>query len=140
MSNEYELIKFSSNWADEMDITAFYIKPKGYLKELLSLQEIIFKRQPVFTIYVGSNQDITFTEKEDIGSGHDTFENSFSSQEMSLEEKNIFDKFFKDLSRGFGEDVLYNIEESLFDVEDLDFINPTDYPAFHSLISDYIVS
>lgn len=140
MNNEYELIKFSSNWADEMDIRTFYIKPKGYLKELLSLQERMFKNRPVFTIYVGSNQEITFTEKENRSSSHDTFENSFSSQQMTLEEKNIFDKFFKNLNRGFGKDILYNIEESVFDVEDLDFINPTDYPAFHSLISDYIVS
>ena len=30
----YELVKFHANWADELDINSFSIKPEGYLKEL----------------------------------------------------------------------------------------------------------
>lgn len=132
----YELIKFHVNWADELDINSFSIKPEGYLKELFGLQSQLFERYPEFTVYVGSNQEITFTEIEVPGSGNPSLEDSLYSQPLNSEEKLVFDKFFK--SEKFGYDFLYCLEDYLIDSLDIDSVTSEEYPVFYSLIKEMI--
>lgn len=132
----YELVKFHANWADELDIDSFFIKPYGYLKELFRLQSQLFKRYPEFKVYVGSNQEITFTEIEVPGSGNPSLEDCLYSEPLNSEEKLVFDKFFK--SEKFGYDFLYCLEDYLIDSIDLDSVTSEEYPVFYSLIKELI--
>lgn len=138
MNNEYELVKFNSDWADEMDIKSFYIKPKGYMKEFLNLSKNLFKVESNFKIYIGSNQFLIFNEIKIPGSGNPTFEESFSFSDISIQEKETFDKFFKDLEiYGYGNSILYNLEDYLLDslpsIEELSF---KDFPIFYKILLD----
>lgn len=137
-NNEYELIKFNSNWADEMDVKSFYIKPKGYMKEFLSLSKNLFKVESDFKLYIGSNQYLTFNEVKLPGSGNYIFEDCFSSNDISTQEKETFDKFFKDLENcGYGNNILFSLEEYLLDslpsIEELSF---KDFPIFYKILLD----
>ena len=136
LEKNYELIKFHANWADELDINSFSIKPEGYLKELFDLQSQLFERYPEFRVYVGSNQEITFTEIEVPGSGNPSLEDSLYSEPLNSEEKLVFDKFFK--SEKFGYDFLYCLEDYLIDSLDIDSVTPEEYPVFYSLIKEMI--
>ena len=137
MSNEeYELIKFNSNWADEMDVESFYIKPKGYMKEFLSLSKNLFKVEPDFKIYIESNQYLIFNEIKIPGSGNNTFEECFSSNDISIQEKETFDKFFKDLELyGYGNSILYSLEDYLLDsLPSIQELSSKDFPIFYKIL------
>ena len=96
----------------------------------------MFKRYPEFKVYVGSNQEITFTEIEVPGSGNPSLEDCLYSEPLNSEEKLVFDKFFK--SEKFGYDFLYCLEDYLIDSIDLDSVTSEEYPVFYSLIKELI--
>lgn len=136
---EYELITFKANWADELDLKSFYIKPKGYLKEFLSLSSNLFRTKSDFKIYVGSNEYLIFNEVKIAGSGNYTFEECFSSYEISIEEKETFNKFFKDLELyGYGNDTtLYSLEDYLLDsLPPIEELSSEEFPIFYKIFLD----
>lgn len=79
---EKVLVKWSSNWADEMDIQGFSIMKKQewehYKKEVIKLKN--------FCIYVGTNEEI------DYRSGEDLLE-EITIKKISPEEERLIKKF-----------------------------------------------
>ncbi len=59
---QHVLVKWSSNWADEMDIEGFRIMKQeeweAYKKEV--------RKKKYFCIYVGTNEDIEYSSGEDL--------------------------------------------------------------------------
>jgi hypothetical protein len=57
------LIKWESNWADEMDISGFMIVSKAEAKEFKA--DLRNKKQP-FEIYVGTNEEISYENGKEL--------------------------------------------------------------------------
>ena len=131
MNNEYELIIFGANWADEMDINSFSIRPKGYLKELLELQSNLFEDDKDYEVYVGSNQNITFSKIEEPGAGKTTLEESLYCKPLTENEKNTLEKFFG-VDKTFGYDFLFSVEDKIAD--SVESIDPKSHPVFYKLL------
>jgi hypothetical protein len=86
------LIKWDSNWADEMDIEGFIIVSKEKAKE--------FKKQlkdydSYFEVYVGTNEDIEY------GSGEELL-NELTFKTITEEEAKTIKKFFGESSGHTG--------------------------------------
>lgn len=84
---EYELIKFYDNWADEMDIYSFYLRPKGFFEKLKEVVNKYFKYEDSLELYVGTNEEITY------GSASEVL-NSFYVTNISEEEAKTIKKLF----------------------------------------------
>lgn len=113
---EFELITFYGNWADEMDIQSFNIKPKGYLKELISMSKLVFKSHKEIEIYVGTNEIIYFTEEDPENPYRDTLRSTLSATEIPEKDKNVIEKYFDISTSSFNIDVLEKIADILVDL------------------------
>lgn len=100
--NKKPLIKWSDNWADEMDLNGFHIMSEkawsAFLKLLDDAIEIYTKHSSnlfqCFDFGVGTNEEITYKSKED-------FLNSFEIEEIDEDVERIIKDNFKPLPYGF---------------------------------------
>lgn len=100
--NKKLLIKWSDNWADEMDLNGFHIMSEKawleFLKLLDNAIEIYAKHSDdlfkVFNFCVGTNEEITYKSKED-------FLNSFEIDEIDENAEQVIKDNFKPLPYGF---------------------------------------
>lgn len=83
-NDELVLIKWDSNWADEMDIEGFLIisktKADNFKKQLKDYDSS-------FEVYVGTNEDIEY------GSGEELL-NELTFKSITTEEAKVIKKFF----------------------------------------------
>ena len=57
------LIKWQGNWADEMEVCGFVVTSK---EEADSYKKYLKDREDEFTLYVGSNQNITYNNGKEL--------------------------------------------------------------------------
>ena len=110
----YELLEFKANWADELDVYAFYIKPLGFYEEFSNIMENYFKKNIFLKTYIGSNQSIKISK--------DNFWEIFTSQTLNKKEYEVLTKLFP--QKEFGSDVLDHILDVVIDTipeEDLKY-------------------
>lgn len=82
--NELVLIKWDSNWADEMSIDGFIITSKSSAD---SFKKQLKECKYSFEVYVGTNEDIEY------GSGEELL-NELTFKKITEEEANVIKKFF----------------------------------------------
>jgi len=82
--NELVLIKWDSNWADEMDIEGFLITSKSSAD---SFKKQLKDYDSSFEVYVGTNEDIEY------GSGEELLK-ELTFKKITEEEANVIKKFF----------------------------------------------
>jgi len=110
------LVKWSDNWADEMDVEGFVILEK---EEWESTKKRILSIKEEFTMYIGTNEEIEYANGKD-------FLTNIEVKSLSPDEEKIINKFFGD-SGGFYNflDVYGNDEE---DEDEDEEITPTIIP------------
>lgn len=81
------LIKYDGSWADEIDLQGFLVMTRDEWKQHLSLVKK-YHGDEEFTLYVGTNEDMTFRGFED-------YKDSFDVKNITDEEAKVFRKFFK---------------------------------------------
>lgn len=81
------LIKYDGSWADEIDLQGFLVMTREEWKTHLTLVKR-FHGETEFEIYIGTNENITFTGFED-------YKDSFEVKNLTDEEATILRKFFK---------------------------------------------
>ena len=103
---EYELIKFYDNWADEMDIYSFCLRPKGFFKKFEEVVNKYFEFEDSLELYVGSNEEIVYESASEVL-------NSFYVENISKEEATTIKKLFNIEIGSYSYGI--NILESLLD-------------------------
>lgn len=87
------LVTLNTNWADEMDITGFFVCTQEsweeFKKEAYDLIKSCEEENSELEVCVGSNQYIKFSSKKD-------FDRAYSVTRISAEEELVLAKFFKD--------------------------------------------
>jgi hypothetical protein len=91
-----KLVKYDSNWADEMDIDGFQLfTDKQWEKYQKDFQKR-FKKDKSYTYYVGTNEDIEYGD-------FDEFMSDFKVSEITDEEAAVLEKLFDNLKDyGYG--------------------------------------
>jgi hypothetical protein len=90
----YYLVKFTDNWADEMDLYGFRIMDGDQLDEFTKGIRAI-KRFPL-EVYFGTNEFVIYENQEDIMK-------CFMIQPITASEKSFLDRCFPKASRwGYG--------------------------------------
>lgn len=100
---DYVLVKYSGNWADEIDVDGFFTTTRKYYDELISRAREYFKNNTsnAYTYYVGTNEEIIYENIEDVL-------NSFSVTSITEEQyKTLWELFAvykndKNHNVGFG--------------------------------------
>lgn len=108
---EKVLLKWSSNWADEMDVEGFDIMKKSEWDEFKKK----VKKMKNFCVYIGTNEEIDYVTGEDLLS-------EIKAKKITPEEERIIKKF---IGSTFGfTSFLYVIEghndELIDELNDLD--------------------
>jgi len=62
----YKLVKYSSNWADEMDVDGFRTMTEKQYKEWGKEWKKTFKEDGEYTFYIGTNEDIPYEDYESL--------------------------------------------------------------------------
>lgn len=89
------LVKFESNWADEMDVVGFKLMTELEWNDFKEAARFILGKEP-FTFYVGTNEEITWET-------YDDFIKSLKVKNITDEEESLIDKlFFKKGWKQFG--------------------------------------
>lgn len=91
---KFELIKFYGNWADEMDVHSFTVKPLGFLEELVTLSEEYLKEAEEIELHVGSNEIIYFSKENPDHPYRSTVKSTFQAEEISSEDRETLVKLF----------------------------------------------
>jgi len=81
------VIKYSDNWADEMDVCGWGLFSEEEKDNFLKVIDNYFEDACEYFLYVGTNQEIEYENKED-------FMNSFEIVEISDEEGKTIKKIF----------------------------------------------
>lgn len=130
IEKNYELIKFYGNWADELNIYSFSIKPKGYIKEVFKILEEYFKNNNELSFYCGSNQKLIFENLEEVSE-------NFVVTEITEEDSNTLKNLF-DLNNTFTFNfnilyslISYSVDDSSSNM-DSNFFNEKDFPITYS--------
>ena len=95
-TSNMKLVKYDSNWADEMDIDGFRLfTDKQWEKYQKDFQKH-FKKDKRYTYYVGTNEDIEYGD-------FDGFMSDFKVSEITDEEAAVLSKLFDNLKDyGYG--------------------------------------
>lgn len=89
------LVKYDSNWADEMDINGFKVLTDKQWEKYQRDFKKHFKEE-CYTYYVGTNEEIEYSDFEE-------FRNNFNVSEITDEEAAVLKKLFANLStNGYG--------------------------------------
>ena len=83
----FKLVKYSSNWADEMDVDGFRTMTDTELEEWKKNWQEVFKEDGEFTFYIGTNEDIPYED-------YDTLLADFTFEDITKEEYDILNKLF----------------------------------------------
>jgi len=90
------LVKYDSNWADEMDIEGFKVFTDEQWEDHQKAFQKRFKEDKVYTYYVGTNEEIEYSSFKE-------FMRDFKVSEITDEEAAVLEKLFDNLStRGYG--------------------------------------
>jgi len=112
------LVKFDSNWADEMDADGFQVMTEVEFEDYKKVVGKVFKvaSVPGWSFGIGTNEEIEFESEQD-------FFRCVEPTEISDEDYETFKKYFtkydKTISYGFFPDVDY-FNSYLEDLEDLE--------------------
>jgi len=112
------LVKFDSNWADEMDVDGFQVITEVEFEDYKNVVGKAFKQagKSGWSFSIGTNEEIEFESERD-------FFRCIEVTEISDEEYETFKKYFtkydKEISYGFFPDVDY-FNSYLEDFEDLE--------------------
>jgi hypothetical protein len=91
-----KLVKYDSNWADEMAIDGFRVFTDKQWEKYQEDFKKHFKKDNSYTYYVGSNGDIEYGD-------FDEFMSDFKVSEITDEEAAVLEKLFDNLSTyGYG--------------------------------------
>ena len=91
-----KLVKYDSNWADEMDIDGFRVFTDKQWEKYQEDFKKHFKEDEGYTYYVGTNGDIEYGD-------FDEFMYDFKVSEITDEEAAVLEKLFDNLSTyGYG--------------------------------------
>ena len=85
------LVKYDSNWADEMDIDGFKVLTDKQWEKYQRDFKKHFKEE-WYTYYVGTNEEIEYGDFEE-------FRNDFNVSEITDEEAAVLEKLFGNLSK-----------------------------------------
>lgn len=89
------LVKYDSNWADEMDIDGFKVLTNEQWEQYQKDFKKHFKEEG-YIYYVGTNEEIEYNDFEE-------FRNDFNVSEITDEEAAVLEKLFANLStNGYG--------------------------------------
>lgn len=86
MNSNKVLVQWNSNWADEMDVEGFQILTD---REWETIRHSILQRKNSFEIYVGTNEDIEYSNGEELLE-------EITVTPLTLEEAATIEKFFGD--------------------------------------------
>lgn len=101
MSGQKVLIKWESNWADEMDICGFYISTQSEYDEWATQMS---KRDNSFEFYIGSNEDMHYRK------GQDLVDEMTVRPIDDIEEAVLINLFGQEF--GFTEGIFYSVDDS----------------------------
>lgn len=91
-----KLVKYDSNWADEMDIDGFRLFTDEQWEEYQKDFKKLFKEDRGYTYYVGTNEDIEYNS-------FDEFMSDLKVSEITDEEATVLKKLFDNLTTyGYG--------------------------------------
>jgi hypothetical protein len=91
-----KLVKYDSNWADEMDIDGFRVFTDKQWEKYQKDFKKLFKEDRGYTYYVGTNEDIEYNS-------FDEFMSDLKVSEITDEEATVLKKFFDNLTTyGYG--------------------------------------
>jgi hypothetical protein len=105
--NKNYLIKWESNWADEMDVSGFVVATE---KELDEWKTILKNRKTGFMFYIGTNEELYYDSGKQLLS-------ECKIKEITKEEAVVLKKLFKE-QFGFMEFWYYVLEWMEEDSED----------------------
>jgi hypothetical protein len=89
------LVKYDSNWADEMDINGFKVLTNEQWEKYQKDFKKLFKKE-CYSYYVGTNEEIEYSD-------FDEFISDFKTSEITDEEAAVIEKLFGNLSTyGYG--------------------------------------
>jgi hypothetical protein len=115
--NKYYLLRFSANWADEMDIDGHCVLSEEDYMEFTAAHEALIAISKSGSLRVGTNEDIEFTyrdkpENEDprIYRGETYSSDMFTVEEISESEANVLFKLNLD-NVGFASSFVGNVLE-----------------------------
>jgi hypothetical protein len=112
------LVKFDSNWADEMDIDGFQVMTEVEFEDYKKVVKKVFEQagKPGWSFGIGTNEEIEYESEKD-------FLCEIKPTEISDEEYETFKKYFtkydKTITYGFFPDIDY-FTCYLEDFEDLE--------------------
>lgn len=90
-----KLVKYDSNWADEMDIDGFKVLTNEQWEKYQQDFKKHFKEE-CYSYYVGTNEEIEYSD-------FDEFISDFKASEITNEEAAVLEKLFDNLSTyGYG--------------------------------------
>lgn len=78
------LVEWNSNWADEMDVEGWSVLSE---EEVSDLKTNLNNREGNFSVYIGTNEDITYS------CGKDMLD-ELTFKEISYDESNVLTKLF----------------------------------------------
>ena len=84
----YLLVKFSGNWADEMDIDGFWIATQEQWEKYQRQWHEWFSNGDSFEWYIGTNESIEFED-------YDDFMSYFDAEEISMNDATILQRHFR---------------------------------------------
>lgn len=91
-----KLIKYSSNWADEMDISGFSVKSEERYKKWRNAWKLLFKEDGDYTFHIGTNEEVEYNSFEE-------FISDFKIKEISEEDAIVIKNHFGDTDGFFPE-------------------------------------
>jgi hypothetical protein len=60
------LVKYDSNWADEMDVAGFYVTTREKWNDYVERVRRHFEGRSELTYYIGTNEEICYERVEDL--------------------------------------------------------------------------